>query len=420
MLSQREPQLFQFPLLSPASWFVLHYILGRVLADHFENRCVLLVGDTGTGKTVFWKEAATFVGKRSEKQFQMGGRDEKWISHALFGRGKGVDGGAFEGILERANGHTALIDEVGDAPYGAMGSLLTFVETGKYTPELGQGELSSNALIFFATNVEFERLRVDLVGRTGWAGTRIPRLEERPEEVPYWLYYFLRKQGASSALGSSFLSGDAAWRLCTWRSWPYNIRSVELLAGQLQGKRLPLNVDALEDLCTRLDAATSSSAQASATEAAPRIWHNWIKAHLEPIYGRDVPAGVRQVLESAMHRPLPASVAIKQGVTSAINERGEEDKKRRAFNALWRATYFWLLEGHLLDLARAGSRRDPLSDSERAIHHVDDDLRSAVEDAKEALSAEDPRVHAATALELECSLNQYTERLATMSLDRLG
>ena len=98
---------------------------------------VLLVGETGTGKTLM----AEYIHRKSPRADQPLLKLDCTVLHPnlleseLFGHEKGAFTGAVRqkrGLLELADGTTLFLDEVGDLPPSAQAKLLTALEERRF------------------------------------------------------------------------------------------------------------------------------------------------------------------------------------------------------------------------------------------------------------------------------------------------
>jgi two-component system nitrogen regulation response regulator GlnG len=154
---------------------------------------VLLLGESGTGKDPT-AQAIHLLGKRNAKPWKKynmrtSATDAGFHIATLFGR---VDGKDFTvGLVEQTKEGTLFLDEIADATHKVQGDLLTFLDTGCYTP-LGGIERHADTRIISATNKNPKQLLFDALPRLNKLDIRLPPLRERREDVGRLLFHFVR------------------------------------------------------------------------------------------------------------------------------------------------------------------------------------------------------------------------------------
>lgn len=213
------------------------------------NSAVLLLGETGTGKSL----AASFIhenSSRKDKPFiaiNCAAIAESLIDSELFGYEKGSFTGADQagrkGYFEQADKGTLLLDEIGELPLSVQAKLLHVLDNYGFHRVGGNTLVNVDVRIIAATNrpldelVQRKEFREDLFYRLHILNVNIPPLRQRQEDIP--------------ELAKSFLA-DACKRLNTIKSfapktllalssysWPGNVRelrgAVEYLAAMTEG-----------------------------------------------------------------------------------------------------------------------------------------------------------------------------------------
>lgn len=222
---------------------------------------ILLLGDSGTGKTSLAKRIHD-QSDRCEKNFitiNCSTIPENLIESELFGYKKGAFTGASkagkEGLVKQADGGTLFLDEIGELPYNVQSKLLELVQEKTYLPI---GEVKPRYVdtrIIAATNrdliklVDENKFREDLYYRLAVASVTIPPLEERPDDIPllidYFINYFNKKYRSNKLLSKKSL------QILNSYSWPGNIRQlehlIEFLVINTQG-----DIIAVDDLPTNI------------------------------------------------------------------------------------------------------------------------------------------------------------------------
>ena len=171
----------------------------RVLAVAETSRPILLLGETGTGKTTIARlihEHRNNIAKNQYGKFysvNMGAISADLAERELFGNEKGAFTDAKElrpGLFELSNNGTLFLDEIGEAPLDLQVKLLKVIEEGTFM-RLGGSQVRQTKLkIICATNRNLESLvaagefREDLYFRISTFALTIPPLSERREDIP--------------------------------------------------------------------------------------------------------------------------------------------------------------------------------------------------------------------------------------------
>jgi DNA-binding NtrC family response regulator len=192
---------------------------------------VLVLGETGTGKEMMarYLHEVSGRGSRTLLPVNCAALSESLLLSELFGHGRGAFTGADReraGVFETAQGGTVFLDEVGDLPLSAQGSLLRVLQEGEVR-RLGESRLRRvDVRIVAATHrdlaemVEHGSFRADLYYRLKAAPLRLPALRERGEDIGLLARHFLSRAGAPVRL-----SREVEERLVSY-SWPGNVREL--------------------------------------------------------------------------------------------------------------------------------------------------------------------------------------------------
>ena len=159
---------------------------------------VLLLGETGTGKTTLAKQFHR-LNEKKEAPFvdvvcgKFVGADLNIVKSQLFGHVKGAYTGAendSSGFLSEADGGTLFLDEIGDIPMEAQRLLIDALDSKNFRAMGSKDVQHSNFQLLCATNKDLDtmlqnnELSQDFYFRIRNFTYTIPPLRERPEDIP--------------------------------------------------------------------------------------------------------------------------------------------------------------------------------------------------------------------------------------------
>ncbi len=196
---------------------------------------ILITGESGVGKEIAAKAIHSLTGKQSEMiSVNVAGLDDHMFSDTLFGHIKGAYTGAAgprSGLLEKANGSTLFLDEIGDMNSSSQVKLLRVLNNGEYFPLGSDIPQFSNAKIVVATNQNLQEkisqglFRKDLYYRLQTHRVHIPPLRERKEDIPLLLDHFIEEAAKDLQRNMPRVSPDVIPFLQDY-SFPGNIREL--------------------------------------------------------------------------------------------------------------------------------------------------------------------------------------------------
>ena len=198
---------------------------------------VLITGESGTGKELA-AEALHYLGPRRDKPFvkiNCVAIPDSLLESELFGHEKGAFTGAVErklGKLERANGGSVLLDEIGDMGLAVQAKLLRFLQEHTVERLGGSGSIPVDVRVMASTNCDLRervregKFREDLYYRLNVVNLRLPPLRERPEDIPFLVEHFLEKFGKAFGKKGMKVSEDTMEILLQYQ-WPGNVRELE-------------------------------------------------------------------------------------------------------------------------------------------------------------------------------------------------
>jgi DNA-binding NtrC family response regulator len=244
---------------------------------------VLIVGDTGSGKTGV-AEALHKLGPRAEEPFrvvncaELAAADAAITLGKLFGYGQGsglsnVPKEGQPGLLEDVDGGTLFLDEIHRLPEQAQAMLLLPIEGRPFLPAVGKGEPRSVDVKFlFATNVDLKdeaqagRFPFDLYQRLAQSQIHVPPLRDRVEDIPALAEHFLDECRDEFELPDATFA-PSLLRHLERKEWAGNVRELRALVREA-ARRAAFELDgvlALEHLPEAWDTGEDMSAHPETT-----------------------------------------------------------------------------------------------------------------------------------------------------------
>lgn len=214
-----------------------HAVLHKILRVASTNATVLLLGESGVGKTMFAHEVHA-NSRRAGAPFieiNCAAIPDTLIESELFGVQRGAYSGATEarpGRFEIADGGTIFLDEIGTLSMTAQGKLLRVLQSGELERLGSTKTLKINVRVIAATNedlaeaVKQGRFRSDLFYRLNVFPVTIAPLRERKDDLPLLLERFINRLCQQHERQLSGITPRALQRILDY-PWPGNIREFE-------------------------------------------------------------------------------------------------------------------------------------------------------------------------------------------------
>lgn len=198
---------------------------------------VLIYGESGTGKDLVAR-AIHYNGKRKDMPFQVincGAMPQNLIESELFGYEKGAFTGADKtkkGLFEIADKGSIFLDEIGDMDLYCQVKLLRTIQQKEIKPLGSNITKKIDVRIIAATNKDLQKeiedgnFRKDLYYRLNILSIYVPSLNERPEDIPLLIEYFINKANDMYNLNIQGISKGTLEKLKN-KEYVGNIRELE-------------------------------------------------------------------------------------------------------------------------------------------------------------------------------------------------
>ena len=277
----------------------LRVALARLAQVAPTSSTVLLVGPTGTGKELF----ALAVHERSRRharplvRVNCAALPPTLVESELFGHEKGAFTGAVsarQGRFELADGGTIFLDEIGDLAPEVQVKFLRVLQEGEFERVGSSRTRRVDVRVIAATHRNLEadvaegRFRADLYYRLSVYPIRIPSLQERIEDIPRLVWFFLHRH--QRELGRRITKvPDHLMDALKRHTWPGNVRELENV---VERAMIATTGDTLElDGGLPFLARSGAAAPAPLTDNLDELQRAHIEAVLERCGGRINGAG---------------------------------------------------------------------------------------------------------------------------------
>jgi DNA-binding NtrC family response regulator len=199
--------------------------------------CVLIVGETGTGKELVARAIHDLSPRYSGPYIRVncGALTESLLESELFGHVKGSFTGAVDnrtGRFEAAHTGSIFLDEINSTSPKLQVKLLRVLQEGEFERVGDTNTKKVDTRIVAATNrdlldeIEAGRFREDLYYRLNVVPIYLPPLRERREDIPTLVEFFLRRYAEQNRRDVRRVHPEAM-RLLRDHDWPGNVRELQ-------------------------------------------------------------------------------------------------------------------------------------------------------------------------------------------------
>lgn len=212
---------------------ILKSLIGKVAPS---DARVLIVGANGTGKELVAR-SIHMKSRRCDAPFvevNCAAIPSELIESELFGHEKGSFTSAIKdkkGKFEQAQYGTIFLDEIGDMSLSAQAKVLRALQERKISRVGGERDIDVDVRVIAATNkdlimeIDKGNFREDLYHRLSVIVIRVPTLNERTEDIPLLIDYFITTISAQYNIEAKEIDKRAVDFL-TGRVWRGNIREL--------------------------------------------------------------------------------------------------------------------------------------------------------------------------------------------------
>ena len=204
---------------------------------------VLITGSNGTGKEL----VARSLHQQSNRsgmpyvEVNCAAIPSELIESELFGHEKGAFTSAVKqhkGKFEQADGGTLFLDEIGDMSLAAQAKVLRVLQEKKLSRVGSDKDIMVDVRVIAATNkdlraeIEKGNFREDLYHRLSVIVIHVPSLDERKDDIPLLIDYFVDQICTESGMPKKAFSPDAV-KMLQDKSWTGNIRELRNVVERL-------------------------------------------------------------------------------------------------------------------------------------------------------------------------------------------
>ncbi|MBQ9463542.1 MAG: sigma-54-dependent Fis family transcriptional regulator [Bacteroidales bacterium] len=204
---------------------------------------VLITGGNGSGKELVARSLHSLSDRAAQPYIEVNcaAIPSELIESELFGHEKGSFTSAIrqhKGKFEQADGGTLFLDEIGDMSLAAQAKVLRVLQENKLSRVGSDTDIKVDVRVVAATNKNLQEeiakgnFREDLYHRLSVIVIRVPGLDERKEDIPLLVDYFVERICTETAMPRKNFSPEAV-KLLQDRSWKGNIRELRNVVERL-------------------------------------------------------------------------------------------------------------------------------------------------------------------------------------------
>jgi len=197
---------------------------------------VLIMGPNGSGKELVARSLYEQSARSAMPYIEVNcaAIPSELIESELFGHEKGSFTSAIKqhkGKFEQADGGTLFLDEIGDMSLAAQAKVLRVLQEKKLSRVGSDKDIIVDVRVVAATNkdlrkeIEKGNFREDLYYRLSVVVIKVPSLDERKDDIPLLVDYFVQQLSVEKGLLARPFSPEAM-KLLQEKSWPGNIREL--------------------------------------------------------------------------------------------------------------------------------------------------------------------------------------------------
>lgn len=204
---------------------------------------VLITGPNGSGKELVARSLHQQSNRSAMPYIEVNcaAIPSELIESELFGHEKGAFTSAIKqhkGKFEQADGGTLFLDEIGDMSLAAQAKVLRVLQEKKLSRVGSDKDIEVDVRVIAATNkdlkaeIEKGNFREDLYHRLSVIVLHVPSLDERKDDIPRLVNYFIDQVSNESGMQPKSISDDAM-KMLQNRSWTGNIRELRNVVERL-------------------------------------------------------------------------------------------------------------------------------------------------------------------------------------------